>query len=187
MATTTELTAKYDQALAQFSHLLANVRPEQISARTPCPDWDVRALVSHIIWMNEFVVNGVPPADGGDEAPTVDDLRARFDASADGLRATFLTPGGAEKIFHMPWGEVTGWQLMSLSLLEHAIHGWDLAKATGQLDALDPELYAVALDQARVVMANVARGPGHNLGDEVAVPDDASPIDRLAAFYGRQP
>lgn len=187
MHTATDLTTRYEQALNAFGNLLANVQTEQLSAPTPCPEWDVRALVDHLAWMNEFVAFGAPQDHDPDREPTVDDLRQRFEASADGLRATLLAPGAAEKTFQMPWGDVTGQQLMTLSLLEHVIHGWDLAHSTGQTVSLDPELYSVALDLAQVAMGHVTRGPGHNLGHEVQVAADAPPSDRLAAFYGRQP
>lgn len=65
------------------------------------------------------------------------------------------------------------------------MHSWDLARATGQDDSLDPETCAAML-AGMEPMEDVIRTSGH-YGPRVAVPTDASAQDRLIAFIGRDP
>jgi uncharacterized protein (TIGR03086 family) len=89
----------------------------------------------------------------------------------------------------MPWGEeYTGATLVDMYLAELATHAWDLARATGQLDALDRSLALSALEGARAMIKPQYRDivePGVPFGAEVTPPRDADDWERLAAFMGR--
>jgi uncharacterized protein (TIGR03086 family) len=91
----------------------------------------------------------------------------------------------------MPWGEqYAGAILIDMYLAELAAHAWDLARATGQLDRLDPELARSALDGARSMLKPEYRDmvePGSPYGAEVEAPVGADDWDRFAAFMGRDP
>ena len=93
--------------------------------------------------------------------------------------------------FTMPWGEeYTGATLVDMYLAELAAHAWDLARATGQLDRLDPSLALPALDGARAMIKPQYRNmvePGAPFGAEVPPPPGADEWERLAAFMGRDP
>jgi hypothetical protein len=65
------------------------------------------------------------------------------------------------------------------------VHGWDLAKATGQSTELDPEIGQLALDWGRENLPPELRGDV--FGPEVSVPEDAPLHDRLVGFFGRDP
>jgi len=50
----------------------------------------------------------------------------------------------------MPWGEeYTGTALVDMYLVELSTHAWDLARATGQIEELDPSLALPTLEGAR--------------------------------------
>jgi uncharacterized protein (TIGR03086 family) len=66
-----------------------------------------------------------------------------------------------------------------------AVHGWDVARSTGQSTELDPAVGQAALDWARENLKPQYRGQA--FGPEVSVPEDAPLYDRLAAFFGRAP
>jgi len=93
--------------------------------------------------------------------------------------------------FTMPWGEeYTGATLVDMYLAELAAHAWDLARATGQLDLLEPSLALPALEGARVMIKPQYRdmvGPGAPFGAEVPPPPGAGDWERLVAFMGRDP
>jgi uncharacterized protein (TIGR03086 family) len=75
-------------------------------------------------------------------------------------------------------------------LAELAAHAWDLARATGQIDELDPSVAVAALEGARVMIKPEYRDavePGSPFGEEVPAPPGADDWDRLAAFMGRNP
>ena len=65
------------------------------------------------------------------------------------------------------------------------LHTWDLARATGQDDRMDPELCA-GLVEGMVGMEELMRSSGQ-YGPRVPVPDDADPQTRLLGFIGRDP
>jgi uncharacterized protein (TIGR03086 family) len=93
--------------------------------------------------------------------------------------------------FTMPWGEeYTGATLVDMYLAELGAHAWDLARATGQLDRLDPSLGLPALEGARAMIKPQYRNmvePGAPFGTEVPPPLGADDWERLAAFMGRDP
>jgi hypothetical protein len=91
----------------------------------------------------------------------------------------------------MPWGEEYGGStLVDLYLAELAAHAWDLARATGQLDRLDPSLALPALDGARAMIkpqyCNMVE-PGAPLAADVPPQPGADDWELLAAFMGRDP
>jgi hypothetical protein len=91
----------------------------------------------------------------------------------------------------MPWGkEYTGATLVDMYLAELAAHRWDLARATGQVDTLDPSLALPALEGARAWITPQYRnmvGPGAPFGTEVCPAPDADDWERFVAFMGRDP
>ena len=91
----------------------------------------------------------------------------------------------------MPWGEeYTGATLVDMYLAELTAHAWDLARATGQIDKLDPSLAFPALEGARAMIKPQYRNmvePGAPFGAEVYPAPGADDWERLAAFMGRDP
>ena len=91
----------------------------------------------------------------------------------------------------MPWGEeYTGAVLVDMYVAELATHAWDLARATGQLNRLEPSLALPAIEGARALVKPQFRDavePGVPFGAEVSPPSDADDWERLAAFMGRDP
>ena len=65
------------------------------------------------------------------------------------------------------------------------MHTWDLARATGQDDRLDPD-FCAALLAGMEQMEEAIRSSGH-YGSRVPVPDDADPQTKLLGFIGRDP
>lgn len=109
---------------------------------------------------------------------------AAYDASFAAAQAAFAEPGAMERIAHLSYGNVPGAIYASHRTLDTFIHGWDLARATGQDDTLDPELVEAIYDtfkpQAKLIELS-------RLFDPVApVPDDADPQTQLLALLGRE-
>jgi uncharacterized protein (TIGR03086 family) len=99
------------------------------------------------------------------------------------------TEGALSKMVTMPVvGELPGGTLLVLAICDVFVHGWDLAKAIGVSTDLDPELAGSVLAAMRSVITEQMRGPGGNalFGAEVAIPPDASSMDRLVGFLGRR-
>jgi uncharacterized protein (TIGR03086 family) len=72
-------------------------------------------------------------------------------------------------------------------IAELAVHTWDLARATGQGQPLDPSVAEHTLNWSRPVLKPEYRGAGQAFGPEVPVPPGAPIYDQLAGWFGRNP
>lgn len=188
-ATDTAVLALYARAIPVAQRIVDNVRPDQLDATTPCTEWDVRALLNHSIGLYRIIAasagNGPMPAP--DDDLVGDDPRAAFATAAGAAHVALHAPGALERTYHLPWGEMAGPDLARISFADTVIHAWDLAKATGQLAALDPDLCEAAVAWGRTAMRPEYRTPEAGFGPELPAPPDAPACARLAAFYGRRP
>jgi len=180
-----------ERALGQTAAIIAGVDPGQAALPTPCADWDVRALVRHVIGqdLRNFTVaargetaDWQTPAEafGEDWAAAFRDRAAQLMAvwRAADLDRPVAMPGG---------GQAPLRGRADQQVAELAMHGWDLVKATGQRASLDPELAGHALAWSHRVLRPEFRGPDKAFGLEVPVPPDAPIYDRLAGWFGRDP
>ena len=190
MTADADTVALLERALDQTAGLIAAIEPGQAGLPTPCGGWDVRALVGHLTGqaLRNFLaaVRGESadwqaPAEeiGGDWAAAFRDRAAPLRAAwrAADLDRPVTGPGGQAPLRARADHQIT----------ELTVHDWDLARATGQLARLDPELAEHALRWSRGMLRPEFRGPGKGFGAEVPVPDDAPAYDRLAGWFGRDP
>ncbi|MDQ4068423.1 MAG: TIGR03086 family metal-binding protein [Actinomycetota bacterium] len=198
--------ALFAKAVAIATDVIGNVRPQQLGDPTPCPEYDVGDLLGHLV----TVLGRVAALGRGDDPfglpPTVrvaDDgwLEAWVDAAHD-VQAAWTDDAVLTRTMRMPWLEGPGAQMLTSYLNEVTVHTWDLASATGQHPAWDPQVLSVAYDTIRFMpatnraelfapiraaMAAEQRAPSDPFADAVPVPDDAPLIDRLVAWNGRRP
>lgn len=147
-----------------FAQRLALVGPDQWTAPTPCTEWDVRALVNHVVGANRrytMLLDGAIAAEV-DATRTADHLGdepvASFVATAAELNAALREPGAMVRTAHHPAGERTGAQLIEMRVLDVAVHTWDLARAIGADECLDPDVIAFALNLQDTFAAGRERG-----------------------------
>lgn len=185
------LFASYENAAV----VVSAIRREELAYPTPCPGYDVGALIDHLVEAGNRVAalgRGQPPPPG-DESPHVDlsDAPAQLRGAATEAEAAWDDDSVLSSNFTMPWGEeYTGATLVDMYLAELATHAWDLAQATSQLDRLERSLALPALDGARAMIKPQYRDmvePGVPFGAEVPLPPNANNWERLAAFMGRDP
>jgi uncharacterized protein (TIGR03086 family) len=167
-----------------FAGVLANVRPEQLGAPTPCTEWTVGDLIEHVVGGNERVgqwagVYERPPAR---PAGLVEAHRA----GAAAAQEVFARPGSMTAMFELPFGRLPGSVVIGMRSTDVLTHAWDLAAATGQSTDLDPELATHLLAAARERVRPDFRGPGRPFGEEQGCPSERPPADQLAAFLGRK-
>lgn len=178
--------ALLESALQQATRVTGAVTPEQMGLPTPCDEWDVRELLAHMhAALPRYIamVSGVP-AGAGASTSTPD--AQEYGAQAQALLAAWRRPGALEQTYQMPFGSFPGPAFVGITVMETVIHTWDLAKATGQTDALDPRLAEASLGTAmRAVPAE--RSSAQPFKPVVAVPSEAPAYDRLAGYVGRQP
>ena len=177
-----------ERAIAQMGVLVAGIRPEQAGLSTPCPEFDVRALVNHVVYdLRTFKAMLAGEQRASPDVDLIgDDWSAAYRSAADSLLDGWHSRGLAGTL-QLQIGEVPPSWAASQHLADVAVHAWDIARATGQSAQLDPELAQTALDWARGALKPQFRGPGMAFGTEVAVPEDAPINDRLVGFFGRDP
>ena len=190
-----ELLTAFKGAVASTAEIVKSTPAGQLDGPTPCAEWDVRALLNHVIgtlWLAEGLFSDQPPrypmAPGGlppaDLAGT-DPAAAYAEASAAALAAA--AAGDALTRVHLtPLGEMPGPGLAGFTTLDILVHGWDLAKATSQPADLDGRLAAHVLGFAAQALGTPESRAGR-IGPAVPAAADAPVTSRLAAFLGRQP
>ena len=175
--------------------IVSGIDAEDLGQPTPCRKYDVARLVDHIVEAGHRAAalgrGQAPPP--GDVSPHVELSDAPGQLRRAGEEAAQAW-GGDSRLsskFTMPWGEeYTGATLVDMYLAELAAHAWDLARATGQIDKLDPSVAVTALEGARAMIKTEYRDmlePGSPFGAEVPPPPGANDWERLAAFMGRDP
>ena len=185
----------HERALDETARLVDAVRPDQMGLPTPCSDWDVQALLAHLVGGNiryAGVTRGEPiqrgPARGG--GPSVDllgdDPAGAYRRSAAAMDAAWRDPALLDRTFALPIGVLPGRAALTLHLVETVVHGWDVARATGQRPAFAPDVVRTAM-QFTQASAPGDRPPGAAFAPSVPVADDLPEIDRLAALLGRTP
>jgi uncharacterized protein (TIGR03086 family) len=179
------------RALAEFVDRADEIRPDQWGAPTPCAEWDVRALVNHIVNEDRWTV----PLFAG---TTIDEVGSSLDGDLLGTdpigslanavaaaTASVAEPGALSRTVHLSFGDTPAeeyaWQLLA----DHLIHAWDLAAAVGADTRLDPDLVEACASwfAAREPLYRQAGA----IGARIPVPANADDQERLLAAFGRDP
>jgi uncharacterized protein (TIGR03086 family) len=140
------LLEQYDHALAGFGSRVELVKDDQWSASTPCVDWDVRALVAHLVdecrWV-PYLIGGGTVADAGDRFagdPLGEDAKAAWRAASSAARDAFAADGALDRTVALSYGETSARDYIWEMTVDATVHAWDLARGIGADDRLDPEL-----------------------------------------------
>jgi uncharacterized protein (TIGR03086 family) len=176
---------RYRRRAAEFARVIAAVPDDRWQRPSPCPDWTASDVVAHVVDSQAlflgFVGDAMPPGpDAGDDA-----LGAFLHATAN-IQERLDDPEASTRTFEGFMGTQTFTQAVDRFLsFDLVVHRWDLARATGGDESIDPADVA-ALQASADALGDAMRGPGA-FGAAVPVADDASAQDRLLAFLGREP
>ncbi|MFD8494694.1 TIGR03086 family metal-binding protein [Amycolatopsis sp. NPDC059657] len=187
-----DLYLSMTSAAGAFKSVVAALREDDLAKRTPCDDYTVRALVNHLLYWGPWLVAAgrkepAPAVEGGesDNDLTQSDWATALEKQTDELIDVFGRPGALDGMSKMGSVEMPASVIAGMVLAELALHGWDLAVATGQELTIDEDT-ATALYAAADGMAEQARAMGV-FGPEVPVPASASTMDRALGLVGRDP
>jgi len=183
-----------DRAIAYTRGSLALVTVDLMSAPTPCADWHLRALLTHmddsLASLHEAGSVRRVRVDVSRAAP--DDLVVSLRTRACQLlaewtadRATTGAPGGESRDVLVDGRPVTSPVLTSAGALEVVVHGWDVAASCGAPRPIPDNLAAALLRLAPVLVTDADRPA--RFGPELTAPSGASAGERLLAFLGRDP
>jgi|SRR5687767_6501381 len=186
-----EMDQLLERGLDETARVIGGIRPEQLDAPTPCEGWKVRDVLEHVIGGNHFfaaaAAGEAPPTGDGSDIVGDDPANAYEQGRKRALDA-WRQPGVAERIVTLPIGDIPGSMAMVIHFVDHLVHAWDVAKATGQDTALDPELAEAAhrMMEGRIP-EQLRTGDNAPFGPEVPWAEDAPPHERLVAYLGRTP
>lgn len=183
-----DLLDLHGQAMAEFDRRVRAVQVTQWADPTPCTEWDVHDLINHLVgeqlWVPFLLAGGrIEEAGEGYEGDVLgENPIATWEVAAREARNAWLQPGATERTVHLSFGDAPGSLYLWQMTFDLTVHAWDLARAIGADESLDPDLAKTVLEWAE--QQGMAGGP--LFAPPVPVPEDADPQTRLLALSGRQ-
>jgi uncharacterized protein (TIGR03086 family) len=169
----------------------ASTAQQKLDDPTPCGDWDLRTLLNHtILWTSYSAERRAHGESVAEDLMTKDftadpgfraDYAAQINQAVEAWSDPKVWKGDLDVMGHAtPAADVA-----AMLIMEMVLHGWDVAKSTGQEYVCDDAVAAVLLDvvQAQGEMFRKYQG----FADIVAVPDQAPAFKRALAASGRDP
>ncbi|MCW2663717.1 MAG: hypothetical protein JWP83_4869 [Mycobacterium sp.] len=191
MSDTDDLPVLAEATRYLFGSLLL-VRKADLSAPTPCPDWDLRRLLCHLRTSLADVTDVLgardfdrgPEPDAAAHADPSDPIAALRAGIVDFLLASTSLPAAGRRC------EIRGHSLPAkivvyVGAIEMVLHSWDIAQAC-RTDRPIPSNVASALLWVSPPLAEAGLA-GHVFAEPLASPPTATPSDQLLALFGRQP
>ena len=185
------LSAEMAAAAAEAARVVNEVPEGTLSAPTPCGDWDLRTLLNHTILWTSY------SAERRAHGQSVDEELMNKDFTADpGFREDYARQIGRAV---SAWEDPKAWEgelgvmgdatpaadVGAMLLMEMALHGWDVARATGQEFNADDNT-AAALEDIVQAQAELFR-KYQGFADAVEPPRNATAFERALTLSGRDP
>ncbi len=182
-----------DHAHAEVRRRLDSVREDHWDLPTPCEGWSVRALVQHMAvgatmarqvlagqqWAREAVV---------EEVSSAPDLEAEWERRTAEERAGFIASGALQRtVSHPVMGDIPCTQFLGMRVGDALLHAWDLARATGGIEELDPELVVEVWAHMSPMAGVVGKSGFFGSGPSGEIGEDAPLQARLLDLSGRRP
>ncbi len=185
-----------DLPARQLTKLVNGVRDDQLAASTPCERYTVGELLDHLMGLTTAFRNAAtksgsdrPSGPGQGSAARLDpDWRTRLPRQLEELVAAWRDPAAWDGMTEAGGVTLPADVMGSVALDELVMHGWDLARGTGQSFVCDP-----ASAKACLRFTSAMSAPGEEAGRDglfgpvVEVPSDAPLFDRALGFSGRDP
>lgn len=189
MSETFDLSPAADAVRAVITH----IDDDQLGAPTPCPDYDVRDLLFHLLGLSiafrsaaakDFGPATSTPA-GSTPTDLPDDWREQIPRRLTALTEAWREPAAWEGMTEAGSVQLPGAIAAQVALNELTMHGWDLARSTGQDFTVPEELLQVSHNLLYPGTDQSQREP--IFGPVVAVPDGAPLLDTVIGLGGRDP
>ncbi len=194
-----DLVAKFLSAQRAFGDRVQAISEDQWHAPTPDTEWDVAALVEHLIEENQWVaplVHGLDldaagkvvegsrklPVDGGVGANLIEVWDEASLAAADAFREE----GALDRSVALSRGPTPATDYIGEMTFDHLVHAWDLGTAIGYQGEPLPADVVHAVYEMASQMGDLS-SYGDMFKPAVSVTDDAPEIDKLIALTGRNP
>lgn len=185
------LLEQYDHALTEFGSRVEQVGDDQWDNPTPCTDWDVRALVAHLVdeqrWAPYLLGGGTVEAAGdrfADDPLGGGDPKAAWREASAAARTAFAAEGALDQPVSVSSGETSARDYLWQMTVDAAVHAWDLARGIEVDDQLDHELVRrIHRESEKGADELAASGL---FGAPVSVPAGADLQTRMLGLFGRR-
>jgi uncharacterized protein (TIGR03086 family) len=184
------LLEQYDHALSEFDSRVTQVSDDQWGSPTPCRDWDVYALVGHVVdeqrWV-PYLLTGGSVADAGDRFagnPLDGDPREAWRRESRAAREAFHAAGALDHAVLLAGGETSARDYIWDLTVDTTVHAWDLARAIGADETLDHELVRRIFHEIEKDVESLAATGRFDPPVHVAAHVDLQ--TRMLALFGRR-
>jgi uncharacterized protein (TIGR03086 family) len=160
---------------------------------TPCTDWTVTDLVTHLVEGSHMAVMLLQGASADQSRSAFGvthgpDLGAELDVALNDELAAFGAAGAFETIVHHPAaGDIPGATMYGFRTGDYLLHGWDIARAIGDDERLPEELVVSIWDDLQPMAAVIGQIGVFGTGPSGTIADDAPLQLRLLDLTGRRP
>jgi uncharacterized protein (TIGR03086 family) len=179
----TEISERYARLSDAFAAKIVAVPADRWTSPSPCPEWNAHEVVNHVVSTQNMIL-GLAGRTTGDIPSATDDPLAAFNAARAVVRRDLDDPAVAGIEFEGFMGKMTLEAAVDRFLnFDLVVHGWDLARAAGLDDRIDPDDLA-RVDAAAHAFGDQMRGPGA-FGPEIEPQAGADEQTRVLAFLGR--
>lgn len=181
----TEISERYARLADAFAVKVAGVRDDQWSNPSPCEEWTARDVVAHVV-NTQGLFLGFVGRDLGDIPSVDDDPLGAWNSARAVMQRDLEDPERAAAAFEGFLGRTTFETSVDRFLcIDLIVHGWDLARATGLDEHIDPE-DVTRVRHAAEAFGDAMRSP-QVFGPAVEPPEGANDQEQLLAFLGRNP
>jgi len=188
---TTNGPALMAAAATETARAVTQATDTPLDSKTPCPEWDLRTLLNHTILWTAYSAERRAHGESAAEDLMSKDFTAEpgyvqaYQAQVDKAVAAWSQPEAWAGDRNVMGSAMPAADIAAMLIMETVLHGWDVAKATGQDYQIDDALASNVLDtvQAQGDMFRQYQG----FAAVVPVPGDATAFDRALALSGRDP
>ena len=179
----------YMRSLDSSINFVSNVPADAWENDTPCSDWDVKAVVNHIVYENVWMValfSGRTISEVGDEFEgdfVGNDPAGVYTRTANEVKAILSEPDAMSRTCQISSGPVTGADYAKELFLDTLIHGWDIAVGSKQDATLDDYLIKMCMPLGQAIADSDGYGSGFK--SAISGATSANPQTQLLALLGR--
>jgi uncharacterized protein (TIGR03086 family) len=186
----------FGPAARQMANLLDRVADGQLTAPTPCDEYTLGDLIDHVGGLSQAftaaarkeLAPGSSQGPSGDAARLGQDWRTRIPGQLAALVEAWRDPAAWEGMTQAGGIDLPAEVAGRVALNELVIHGWDVARATGQPFDCDMQALEACWELlAERATADQEAGDDDPFGPVVDVSANAPLLDRLIGLSGRKP
>lgn len=182
-------------AADRLGSVVAGITDDQLDGPTPCEKYQVSGLMAHVLGLTmafrlaaekDAAASANPPtAEPPSSAELPAGWREQVQRQLEELVSAWRQPSAWEGETEAGGVTLPAPVMAQVALQELVVHGWDLAKATGQPFDADRQHLETLFSSLRDSVEE--DGTPGLFGPPVRLPEDASLLDRTIGLTGRDP